>query len=181
MSAHEPSPTEGALRVESALRRRLAADLHDDPLQALAAVAMGLELVRMQGGNEELKEIEETAREATRRLRRMLAEITGPEEAGPLADALKAHVAALGERCAIRVESEPPAELRRVVAFLAAEAASAGAVGVRVSRADGKVTVAVEGGAGLDLELARARAALYGGTCHPEGSGAVEIRLPVSP
>jgi hypothetical protein len=179
MSADEPSPIEGALRVESALRRRLAADLHDDPLQALAAVAMGLELARMQGAGEGLKEIEETAREATRRLRRMLAEITGPEESGPLADALKAHVAALGERCAVLVEDEPPAALRRVVGFIAAEAASAGAQGLRISQTNGNVTVAVEGADGLDLELARARASLAGGACGSVVGGVVEISLPV--
>ena len=179
MSADEPLPIDGALRVESALRRRLAADLHDDPLQALAAVAMGLELARLQGAGEELREIEETAREATRRLRRMLAEITGPEESGPLAEALKAHVAALGERCAVLVEDEPPETLRQVVGLIAAEAASAGAHGLRISRRNGKVTVAVEGAGGLDLELARARASLSGGACVTVDRGVVEISLPV--
>jgi hypothetical protein len=179
MTLPEPSPLEDALRVETALRRRFAADLHDDPLQALAAVAMALELNRMQRGDDsDLREIEQAAREATRRLRRMLAEITGPEESGPLADALKAHVAALGERCAIRVESEPPVRLRREVGFLAAEAAASGAVGVRIAaNGDGGVKLRIEHTDSLDLELVTARAALAGAQCRPDGT-ALEITFP---
>ena len=176
----EPSPLPGVLRLESALRRRLAADLHDDPLQALAAVAMALELARMQRDDvDELKEIEDAAREAVRRLRRMLAEITGPEETPPLADALKNHLGALGERCAIRVESEPPPELRRFVSLMAAEAAAAGAAGVRIGRADGEVVVHIDGADRIDLELVMARAAIAGGACRDRENDALEIRLPV--
>jgi signal transduction histidine kinase len=178
MSAVEPSPLPDALRLESALRRRLAADLHDDPLQALAAVAMALELARMQRGEDaDLREIEDAAREATRGLRRMLAEITGPELDGSLADALKAHVDALGGRCAIRVKHEPIGALRQIVGLIAAEAAAAGVAGVRISHEDGTLTVLIEGAEGMDLELAMARASVAGGTCSGVGAD-FEIRIP---
>lgn len=180
--AGSESPLSDALVLEEALRRRLAADLHDDPLQALAAVAMGLELARMQRPEEsaQLREIEDAAREATRRLRRMLAEITGPERSEPLAEALEAHCGALGERCSIEVDGEPPEPQRRLVALIAAEAAATGAATVRIRHSPEGTEVAVRGASPLDAELATARARLAGGECVPAEGGGFVVRLPAA-
>lgn len=172
------SPLTDALALEDALRRRLAADLHDDPLQALAAVAMGLELARMQDEIDfgTLREIESAARDATRRLRRMLAELTGPEPSEPLQEALEAHCSALGQACEVRVVSEPPDPMRRVARLIASDAAAAGATGIRVSH-DAEGTRVEISGSEPDPELATARARLAGGECR-RTVGGYAVTLP---
>jgi signal transduction histidine kinase len=66
------------VEVEEQARKRLASDLHDGPIQTTAAIAMRVNYARLllqrkpETTNEELFEIEELARRATREMRHML-------------------------------------------------------------------------------------------------------------
>lgn len=67
------------VRAQEEERRRLASDLHDDPIQVLAAVAIGLELMRRDSQDESqrrrLTELEQTVRGCVVRLRRLAFEL----------------------------------------------------------------------------------------------------------
>lgn len=69
--------------IQEQERRRLAGEIHDDALQAMAAVSMRLGMVsrRISDPRERavIEQLEASAREAVRRLRRLLAGLQPPE------------------------------------------------------------------------------------------------------
>jgi signal transduction histidine kinase len=157
-------------------RARIAADVHDDSVQALAAVELRLGLLRRQlaDGPAELRETAETlsgtVREAIGRLRTLLFDLESPAVEADLATALK--VAAentFDERVSWRIvgdtDLEVPQGLRVTAYRIAKEAmanvvrhAQARQVVITLARADGGVEVVVEDdGRGFDPATVEAR------------------------
>jgi PAS domain S-box-containing protein len=124
-----------ASRLESAQeeeRRRIAADIHDDPIQVMSAVDMRLQLLAAMPAtatSEELLDIQQTVRDSIERLRNLLFELR------PLALDRDGLVPALGlylehiagdngwtYTVADGLSQEPPPELRATLYRIAQEA-----------------------------------------------------------
>ena len=149
-------------------RRRIALDVHDDYLQALTAVRMDLERLCEQLGEPAQREsatrLARDVAATTERMRGLVFDLRPPalDWAG-LASALRLYLEETKERfgiayrLTIRLEEEPPAEVRVIAYRIAQEAitnvvkhAQAGLVDVTLASRDGGVHVTVrDDGAGL--------------------------------
>jgi signal transduction histidine kinase len=157
-------------------RARIAADVHDDSVQALAAVELRLGLLRRQLADspEDLRataeELSNTVREAIGRLRNLLFDLESPAVEADLATALR--VAAentFDDRVSWRIAGDTgldvPQGLRVTAYRIAKEAmanvvrhAQAKRVVITVARADGGVEVIVDDdGLGFDPATVEAR------------------------
>jgi PAS domain S-box-containing protein len=114
-------------------RRRIATEIHDDPVQAMTAVGMRLESLRRRlsgpGEAEALDEVAGTVRETVARLRRLLFELRPPGlDRERLAAALKTQLERLRDETGVRFElddqmlQEQPLESRTVLYRIAQEA-----------------------------------------------------------
>ncbi|HXF57417.1 MAG TPA: ATP-binding protein [Actinomycetota bacterium] len=150
---------ERLVRAQEEERRRIAEDIHDDPIQAIAALGMRLELLHRKLGAgtsaEEFRKLQATVQEAIRRLRRMVFELR------PRALDREGIGAALREQLEhqrqqdglpyeldVRLTREPSPEVRTVLFRVAQEAlanvrrhARASKVLVSVTDRDGGVLV----------------------------------------
>jgi len=158
--------------AQEAERRRIAADLHDDPIQVMSAVDMRLQMLvdfpqTISGG--ELAGIEREVRLAIERLRSLLFELRPAAlDREGLAAALRVyleHIAATtGWAVDVRdtMEAEPEPDLRSLVYRIAQEAvmnarkhAGAGTVVVELATVDGGVSLRVsDDGGGFEPEAA---------------------------
>jgi signal transduction histidine kinase len=156
--------------VEEETRRRIAADVHDDTAQALAAVGLRIDALAANLTDPAAREASAKARqalsEANKRLRRLLFELRPPalDEAG-LAAALELYLAddlahdGFDWRIRDRLESEPSPETRAILYRVALEAltnvrkhAAARVVDVLLERRGVGVAVRVhDDGRGFDL------------------------------
>lgn len=120
------------LEAEERERRRLAHDIHDDPLQAMTAVHTGLTAL-WRAAPPELRErigrLEEMTRDAVARLRRVLFDVRPPELdrrglVSTLRDSLELLQSHTGIRCGLRsrLPQEPRIEHRIVLFRIASEA-----------------------------------------------------------
>ncbi|HXF37692.1 MAG TPA: PAS domain-containing protein, partial [Actinomycetota bacterium] len=114
-------------------RRRIAADIHDDPIQKMTAVGLRLAAIRRQVGDEEiatsLDRLQATVALAVQRLRHLLFELRPPElDRDGLAAALRQDLEHLAEdggpawRLEDRLVDEPEAEARLMAYRIAQEA-----------------------------------------------------------
>jgi PAS domain S-box-containing protein len=186
-----------ALRLEGAQeqeRRRVASDIHDDPIQVMSAVDLRLQTLLLDPDSitaGELQALHETVELAIARLRSMVFELRPAaldrEGIGAALSQYLDHVAEqTGWAVVFRngLQQEPPAEMRASLFRIAQEAlmnarkhASASAVEVTVASAGSGVALRVSddglgfdprdrGGAGhLGLETSVERAELAGGWC----------------
>lgn len=176
-------------------RRRVANDIHDDPLQKLVVIVMRMNLIKMREVDPEtLRELDtlaETVRSAIASMRNMIFQLRPPalDEEG-IAAALVQYLDRLGGELAFevedRLEAEPPSELRLVMYRITQEAlanvrkhAKADNVLVRIDERDGGYRIRVEDdGVGfqapevlrsapghLGLSAMRERAEEFGGWC----------------
>ena len=151
-------------------RRRIATEIHDDPVQAMTAVEMRLETLRRRlSGPEETKALDEvagTVRETVARLRRLLFELRPPGlDREGLAAALKTQLERLHGETGVRFElddqmlREQPLESRTVLYRIAQEALAnvrkhAEATAIHVTLADresGALLRIRDDGVGFDL------------------------------
>jgi len=150
-------------------RKRIAADIHDDSVQVMAAVQVRLHaLARVQSEAERaeaLRYLEETVRLSITRLRRLLFELrpTSLDREG-LASALNAALEMMDKEMSIRytvdslTAAEPPLQTRVVLYRIAQEAlanirkhAQAKTVSVVISEQDGTYSVRIDDdGIGFD-------------------------------
>jgi PAS domain S-box-containing protein len=156
-------------------RRRIAGEVHDDTIQAVAAVNIRLQSARrrlQQDGHTEtaamLGSVAESVREATTRLRRLLFDLDAPADLeADLVGALRDHVSAWADEplaCTVRsnLSVSVPPHLARVLFRIAQEAvanarthAQAGAVTIEVGERDSGFTLKVcDDGRGLPQDLA---------------------------
>jgi PAS domain S-box-containing protein len=149
-------------------RRRIAQDIHDDPIQVMSAVDMRLQLLASapeRASIEELVSLEEQVRGAIERLRHLLFELRPVTlDRQGLIPALQVYLdrtaAAEGWTAELvdQLGDDPVPDLRAAVYRIAQEAvtnarkhASAGAVTVTVRRRDGGIEVEVrDDGIGFD-------------------------------
>ena len=142
-------------------RRRIAEDIHDDPIQAITAVGMRLELVqrrlRDRHSAEELRALGEVVQLAIGRLRHLVFALRPPAlDREGLVAALRQHLEevrghfGLPFRLEARLPTEPRAEVRTVLYRIVQEALSnvrrharASLVEVEVEARDGGVWVRV--------------------------------------
>lgn len=173
-------------------RARVASDIHDDPIQAMVAVGMQLDLLGERTEDPELlgriERLRTSVRHAIDRLRRLLFELSPPSLESGLGSAIVELTArgeeALGSELRIddRTVRELPIEARTAAFRIVQEAlanvrkhAKAKSVVVRLEERDGGIVVAVEDdGIGiaegttsepghLGLRSMQERAALMGG------------------
>ena len=136
---------EGAQEAE---RRRIAADIHDDPIQVMSAVDLRLQMLAAEPGQvsvQELDELHETVQLSIERLRSLLFELRPPSlDREGLLVAIREYVehsaAATGWTVAIddRLTAEPPDDIRSTLYRIVQEALTnvvrhAGAVPTTVS------------------------------------------------
>lgn len=102
---------ERLMSVEGAERRAIAEDIHDDPVQAMAAVAIRLGMLKSHIQGEDLAwvtDLEQAVQGAIDRLRKLIFELHPPElaNAGGLQDALQDHLRRASEemRCSAALE-----------------------------------------------------------------------------
>jgi signal transduction histidine kinase len=156
--------------VEEETRRRIAADIHDDTAQAVAAAGLRMDALIAELSDPVTREaganVREALAEANRRLRRLLFELRPPalDEAG-LAAALESFLTdgfshdGFDWRVDNRLETEPSPEVRAVLYRVALEAltnvrkhARAGLVEVLLERRGVGVAVRVrDDGVGFEL------------------------------
>jgi two-component system sensor histidine kinase UhpB len=190
-------------------RRRIAAGIHDDPIQAISGADLHVQAlarsVEVPAIGEELDRIHASLAAAVDGLRQLLFELRPPElDQGGLVDALRAYLRANGPAefsVHDRLGSEPPPEVRAVLFRIAQEAltnvrkhARASRVEITIaSEADALSLEIVDDGAGFEPAAPRPghiglpsmfeRAELLGGTCSVRsapGSGTVvECRVPM--
>ncbi len=155
--------------AQEAERERIAADIHDDSVQAMSAVALRLEMLRKTALEPDaaamVRRLEETVGMATTRLRHLLFELSPPAlEHGGLASGVGAILEELSAEAGFeyridnRLKSEPPQERRIVLYRIAQEAlgnvrkhARANRVSVVLESLDEGVLVRIQDdGVGLD-------------------------------
>jgi PAS domain S-box-containing protein len=163
-----------AARLETAQeeeRRRIAADIHDDPIQVMSAVDMRLQLLAQDPSHvtpEDLRSIERDMREAIERLRNLLFELRPAAlERDGLATALEIYVEhtarTTGWTGEVRdgLEREPSPDVRVLLYRIAQEAianarkhASAGHVAIELATAGEGVSMRVsDDGVGFETEV----------------------------
>ena len=158
------------VRAKEEERKRVASDIHDDSIQVMTIVAMGLERLAKKAADPHLKEVithlEETTRDAVSRLRAMVFELRPPslDEEG-LGAALRLYLEELRVETGITyvfnddLETDLPPALRSALYRVAQEAltnvrkhANASKVSVFLSEVDGDVRLRVEDdGVGLSM------------------------------
>jgi len=153
-------------------RRRIAADIHDDPIQVMSAVDLRLQTLAASGepmAPRELMELHETVGRSIDRLRSLLFELRpGALDREGLVVALRQYLDHTARETGWQVEvidelvAEPPPELRATLYRLAQEAvtnarkhASAGRITVEVASVDNGVRVRVRDD-GVGFEPSRA-------------------------
>ncbi|HZD73120.1 MAG TPA: sensor histidine kinase [Actinomycetota bacterium] len=172
---------QSVLRVTEAERSRLAAELHDGPVQQLTALLYGLELARHHvrrdspaDADELLASLEDKATGEINELRRLMTELRPPvlDELG-LVSALKnqgrSFESASGVRCAVDTEPELELtpELETVLYRVAQESlrnvgkhANASKVSISLAAVDAHVRLLIrDDGVGFDPAAASAKAA----------------------
>lgn len=157
------------VRAKEEERHRVAAEIHDDSVQIMTSVAIGIERVARQAPDpaqrDTLTRLEDSARAAIARLRAMVFELKPPalDEEG-LRTALSMYLEELQVDTGIayefdnRLDGEPPGELRVVLYRIAKEAltnvrkhSGARRVSVDLAHADGGITVRIsDDGVGFD-------------------------------
>jgi len=187
------------VHAEEEERKRIAGDVHDDPVQKMVAATMWIQVLRRTLSDPEQLEAAEkvlaTVRDSIDSLRHMIFELR-PEvlDREGLAHALREYLESLGAHFEFRVEDrldeEPPGEVRVVLYRIAQEAlanvgkhARASRVEVLVDRRDGGYLVCVaDDGIGfhpamvrsarghLGLSSMRERAELAGGRCRVDSA-----------
>jgi signal transduction histidine kinase len=186
------------VRAQEDERRRIAGDIHDDPLQLLVVVTMRLDFLRRELADpahaEQASELREMVRGAIAKLRTLMFELRPPilEEQG-LAAALQDHAEQwnLDQEIVIhdRFDAEPPDETRLILYRIAQEALAnvrkhsrADRVVVTMNEHEGSFHVRIEDdGVGfssgavaggrhghIGLTSMRERAELAGGGCRIE-------------
>jgi signal transduction histidine kinase len=119
--------------VEEEQRRRIAVDVHDDSIQAMAAIGLRLQVMRRHAPTPDLAkriaEIEETVVSSISRLRQLLVQLDSPSvEEGGLARALSHYMDELfadgTPKTSFRttIVVEPPAQTRTILYRIAQEA-----------------------------------------------------------
>lgn len=172
-------------------RARIAADIHDDPVQAMVAVGMQLDLLAEECSDprvlERVRRLQDSVHRAVTRLRTLLFELTPPSLEAGLAEALMELAARddAGPQLVVedRARTELPMEVRTTAFRIVQEAlanvrkhAAARTAWVRIEDRDGGVRILVEDdGVGitreqletapghLGLRSMRERASLCGG------------------
>jgi PAS domain S-box-containing protein len=158
------------VRASEEERARLAGEVHDDSVQAMAAVGMRLETLRRRLTDREsiadVRRLQTSVSDAVSRLRRLLFELRPPalDEHG-VAAALRELLDRLEDRSELRATAyeEPPAELRTLLYRVAQEAlanirkhADASTVTVSLESSEAGWDLRVEDdGAGFDPDVAR--------------------------
>jgi signal transduction histidine kinase len=124
------------VKAQEEERRRIASEVHDDPLQIMAATRLRLGMLRAQLADaspdvaKDIEALEGTVTEAVDRLRRLVYELhpRSLQEAGlvpALEDYLRTTLAeALRWRLDARLQVEPPAEVKVILFRIAQEALS---------------------------------------------------------
>lgn len=156
-------------------RLRIAADLHDDPIQTMTAAALRLETVRRHSTSPKQEEmivkLEETIGSAIHRLRRLMFELRPPAlDREGLSAALRDHLGNVSREHDLaftfesRLEDEPGQETRAIAFRVAKEGLVNVAKHARASRVDVLLTPLEDGiririrddGVGFDIEGAEA-------------------------
>lgn len=162
------------VRAQEEERRRMAADIHDDSIQVMSAVAFRLDAfedtLTQPREREMLDTLRDGVRDAIRRLRRLLVDLRPPslDHAG-LGPAIRQHLERMADETGIDIalsnglQAEPPPEVRIVAYRIAQEALT----NVRKHAHATSVRVEITGeGGGLRLMVAD-----DGIGCPPEGWG----------
>ncbi len=187
------------VRAQEEERQRIAADIHDDSVQVLTALALRLELLRRRieepNALADLAEAERTARLAITRLRHLMFELRPPAlDRDGLAAALRMHLEQIKHDFGVdftledRLKGEPGGETRALVYRIAQEAVVNAAKHAQCSRVDVRlagdesaiaVRVADDGRGFLQdgerrnhvgLVFMRERAEMAGGWCRVEST-----------
>lgn len=156
--------------AEEEERKRIAGDIHDDSLQALAALLLRLELLEARVDDEDVRarlaEARESTRTAVARLRHMLFQLTPPAlETAGLAPALEEYLEEIGRvwgrETSVRssLDAEPAPEPRSLAYRIAVEAvnnaakhAGDGRIDLTLESLDGGVRVRVaDDGVGFEV------------------------------
>jgi signal transduction histidine kinase len=168
---------EHLVTAQEAERRRIAVDVHDDSIQAMAAIGIRLQILRRRASSheiaEEIADIEHAATESITRLRGLLfrLESSSVEKIG-LSRALSRYAAELipegqprvrvRDRLTTDLDGYTPVVLYRVAQEAlnnAVKHAKSATITVTLSEVDHGVLMQVEDdGAGFDVELAGRRA-----------------------
>jgi two-component system, NarL family, sensor histidine kinase UhpB len=157
------------LRLEDAReeeRRRIASDIHDDPIQVMSAADIRAQALARQIEDPELRqeaeELRDVIRSSVERLRHLLFELRPPTLASEgLVPALRAYVGDADPVPEIEdaLPFEPPSELRAILFRIAQEAianarkhASATRIHVSIAALDGGVRLVItDDGLGFDV------------------------------
>jgi PAS domain S-box-containing protein len=169
LSEHRQALLERLVEAQETERAKIAGDVHDDPVQALAVVDLRLGLLQRRIAEQApqlldaVGAVQETVVAATQRLRALLFDLEAPDLDHGLAPALERAAEELfrdtGTRVEVAADSEPPADRSlRTVAFRIAREALVNArkhsgaehVWVTVRDSDGGLAVQIaDDGVGL--------------------------------
>jgi PAS domain S-box-containing protein len=157
------------VRLQEEERRRIASDIHDDPVQAMTAVEMRLETLRLRmkdaDGRKTLEQLTLSVSAAIARLRRLLVELRPPRlDREGLASAIRSLLDRLRDETGIAVALEDrslheiPVDARTVLYRITQEAltnvrkhAEAASVKVGIAERDGGVLLRIrDDGRGFD-------------------------------
>jgi signal transduction histidine kinase len=139
-----------AMAAEEGARARIAADIHDDTIQTLGAVAIGLQNARDGTADADARAALEAAswhvRDAADRLRRVMFELMPPLSATDLRGALEAYCSVLfaGSGMAYQVAGEAPQTLDAEVGGVAYRVAQEAARNALRHSGASRVTVELE-------------------------------------
>jgi PAS domain S-box-containing protein len=166
------------VRAQEAERAQIAGDVHDDPVQALAAVDLRLGLLRRQLEQhapqllDTLGSVQESVARANDRLRALLFDLEAPDLAGGLGPALERAAAEIlkdtGVHATVEATSEPATSRSpRAVAYRIAREAL---INVRKHARAREVTITIAGpDGGLAVEIADDGHGLAGNAESPPG------------
>jgi two-component system, NarL family, sensor kinase len=171
-----------AMAAEEGARARLAADIHDDTIQTLGAVALSLQNARDDTADTDARAALDAAsrhvRDAAHRLRRVMFELMPPMCPGDLRTALEAYGAVLfaGTGMACEVAGDTPAALEPEVAAVAYRVAQEAARNALRHSGGTRVRIVLEHGADeLVLSISDDGAGL--GECGPEFPAHAGLRI----
>jgi signal transduction histidine kinase len=114
-----------AMAAEEGARARIAADIHDDTIQTLGAVALSLQNARDDTADDDARAVLDAAswhvRDAANRLRQVMFELMPPMGCADLRSALEAYCSVLfaGTDMAYEIAGDAPADLEPDVAAVA--------------------------------------------------------------